>query len=182
MLHRIQQLGIDPRQPRQGLRIQPIVFLAALPDQSHLAGIGHDHFVPQLAQQTASRANASRFPAPPGCAAGRQKLPATLSRSYGLAVPVGSGRLHPARSTSCCDLPGRARWSVSVEKYSCSASSPRCYPSSLPVSFISCALSTSITWERTPHPVRRPAFSLENTFIMRCGVEVSLSARGFPAV
>ena len=27
------------------------------------------------------------------------------------------------------------------------------------VSFISCALSTSITWERTPHPVRRPAFS-----------------------
>jgi len=24
-------------------------------------------------------------------------------------------------------------------------------------------LSTSITWERTPHPVRRPAFSLENT-------------------
>src|SRR6201986_3855542 len=25
-----------------------------------------------------------------------------------------------------------------------------------------CALSTSITWERTPHPVRRPAFSLEN--------------------
>src|SRR5882757_7794677 len=22
-----------------------------------------------------------------------------------------------------------------------------------------CALSTSITWERTPHPVRRPAFS-----------------------
>jgi hypothetical protein len=21
-----------------------------------------------------------------------------------------------------------------------------------------CALSTSITWERTPHPVRRPAF------------------------
>src|SRR6476660_2678529 len=25
-----------------------------------------------------------------------------------------------------------------------------------------CALSTSITWERTSHPVRRPAFSLEN--------------------
>src|SRR4029453_7063775 len=25
-----------------------------------------------------------------------------------------------------------------------------------------CASSTSITWERTPHPVRRPAFSLEN--------------------
>jgi hypothetical protein len=33
MLHRIQQLGIDPGQPRQGLRIQAIVFFAALPDQ-----------------------------------------------------------------------------------------------------------------------------------------------------
>jgi len=53
MLHRIQQLGIDPGQPRQCLRIQPVVFLATLPDQSHLARIGHDHFVPQLAQQTA---------------------------------------------------------------------------------------------------------------------------------
>jgi hypothetical protein len=51
MLHRIQQLGIDPRQSRQGLRIQPIVFLAALPDQPHLAGIRYDHFVPQFAQQ-----------------------------------------------------------------------------------------------------------------------------------
>ena len=51
MLHRTQQLGIDPRQPRQRLRIQPIVFLAALPDQPHLARIRHDHFVPQLAEQ-----------------------------------------------------------------------------------------------------------------------------------
>ncbi|MFZ0953222.1 MAG: hypothetical protein WAN17_13210, partial [Candidatus Sulfotelmatobacter sp.] len=31
MLHRIQQLRIDPGQPRQRLRIQPIVFLPALP-------------------------------------------------------------------------------------------------------------------------------------------------------
>jgi hypothetical protein len=37
MLHRMQHLGIDPGQPRQGLRIQPIVFLPALPDQPHLA-------------------------------------------------------------------------------------------------------------------------------------------------
>jgi len=50
MLHRIQQLGINPRQSRQGLRIQAIIFLAALPDQPHLACIGHDHFVSQLAQ------------------------------------------------------------------------------------------------------------------------------------
>jgi hypothetical protein len=51
MLHRIQQLWIDPRQPRQRLRIQPIVFLAALSDQPHLARIGHDHFMSQLAEQ-----------------------------------------------------------------------------------------------------------------------------------
>ena len=51
MLHRMQQLGIDPRQTGQGLRIQAIVFFAALPNQLHLAGIGHDHLVPQLAQQ-----------------------------------------------------------------------------------------------------------------------------------
>ncbi len=51
MLHRIQQLRIDPGQPRQRLRIQPIVFLSALPDQPHLARIRHDHFMPQLAEQ-----------------------------------------------------------------------------------------------------------------------------------
>jgi hypothetical protein len=48
--HRTQQLRIDPRQPSQGLRIQTIVFLAALSDQSHLARMGHDHFMPKLAQ------------------------------------------------------------------------------------------------------------------------------------
>ena len=51
MLHRIRQLGINPGQPRQGLRIQPIVFLATLANQSHLARIGHDYFVSQIAQQ-----------------------------------------------------------------------------------------------------------------------------------
>ena len=29
----------------------------------------------------------------------------------------------------------------------------------LPGSFLVCALSTSITWGRTPHPARGPAFS-----------------------
>jgi len=37
---RIQQLGIDPGQARQRLRIQPIVLLTALPDQPYLARIG----------------------------------------------------------------------------------------------------------------------------------------------
>jgi hypothetical protein len=47
MFHRTQQLGIDPRHSRQCLRVQPIVFLAALSDQPHLARMRHDHFVPQ---------------------------------------------------------------------------------------------------------------------------------------
>ena len=50
MLHRIQQRGIDPGQPRQRLCIQPVIFLPAFPDQPHLARIGHDHFVPKLTQ------------------------------------------------------------------------------------------------------------------------------------
>ncbi len=43
---------IDPGQSRQGLRIQPIVFLADLSDQPRLTRIRHDHFMPQIAQQT----------------------------------------------------------------------------------------------------------------------------------
>ena len=41
-----QQLRIDPRQPRQRPRIQPIVLLPALPDQPHVARMRHDCFVP----------------------------------------------------------------------------------------------------------------------------------------
>jgi hypothetical protein len=53
MLPRRQQRGIDPGQPRQGLRIQPVVFLPALPDQAHVARMRHDHFVAQLTQHPA---------------------------------------------------------------------------------------------------------------------------------
>jgi hypothetical protein len=45
MSDRTQQLRIDPGQPRQRLRIQPIVFPAALADQPHPARIRHHHFV-----------------------------------------------------------------------------------------------------------------------------------------
>src|SRR4029077_8147585 len=95
------------------------------------------------------RANVSRFPLRSDCAASPRTLHATLSHLYGLAAPTVSALLHPARSTNCSDLPNPIRWSVSAEKYFCSASSLRCYPFSLPVSFISCASSASITWERT---------------------------------
>ncbi|MGA9813335.1 MAG: WG repeat-containing protein, partial [Terriglobales bacterium] len=38
MLHRTQQLRINPRQPSQGLRIQPIVLLSTLSDPPYVAG------------------------------------------------------------------------------------------------------------------------------------------------
>ena len=53
MSYRGQQLRIGPRQPRQGPRIQPIIFSPTLPDQAHVARMRHDHLVPQLAQQSA---------------------------------------------------------------------------------------------------------------------------------
>ena len=53
MLHRRQQLRIDPGQPRQRLGIQPIIFPPALSDQTHVARMRHDHFVAQFAEQSA---------------------------------------------------------------------------------------------------------------------------------
>ena len=81
-----------------------------------LSKLGHEVIV----------ANASQFPAPPDCTALRRRLPAALSRSSELAAPTVSGLLHPARSSSCCDLPNPIRWSVSAEKYSCFAWWLRC--------------------------------------------------------
>jgi hypothetical protein len=49
-----------------------------------------------------------------------RRLLAMLSLSSVLAAPTGSARLHPPRSTNCCDLPDPIRWSVSAAKYSCS--------------------------------------------------------------
>src|SRR5215475_11821783 len=82
-----------------------------------------------------------------------------LSHSCAHAAPVGSARFHPARSTCCCALRDPARSSVSVEKYSCSA-----VPAAVLTFFIAGLLYLLCfehvdTWERTPHPVRRPAFS-----------------------
>src|SRR5215469_13199792 len=103
-------------------------------------------------------ANASRSPARSGCAASPRKLPAMLSHSCGLAAPTVCGLFHPAHSTSCCDLPGPVRWSVSAEKFSCPALLLRCYSFSLPVSFDLCFQALQITWELTASR-RRPAFS-----------------------
>ena len=50
MPHRTEQAGIDSRQPCQRPGIEPIIFSATLADQSHVARMRHDHFVPQLGQ------------------------------------------------------------------------------------------------------------------------------------
>jgi len=48
MLHRTQQLRIDPRQPGQRSRIQPIVLLPALPDQTHMNAEKAEGLSPEL--------------------------------------------------------------------------------------------------------------------------------------
>jgi hypothetical protein len=53
MLHRRQQLRVDPRQPGQRPGIQAIIFSATFSDQAHAVRMRHNHFVPQLAQQPA---------------------------------------------------------------------------------------------------------------------------------
>jgi hypothetical protein len=57
----------------------------------------------------------------------------------------------------------------------CSETFLICFPAVMLIFFIAgllfiCASSTSITWERTPHPVRRPAFSshLITSVMSRC--------------
>lgn len=68
----------------------------------------------------------SRFPARSGCAASRQRLRAALSHSCPRAAPVVSGRIRPARNTSCCDLPDPIQRLTSVERFSCSVLPLRC--------------------------------------------------------
>ena len=128
-------------------------FLAALPDQSHLARIRHDHFMPQLAEQATDpgrmRPDLQRDPAARHLPA---RLRATLSHSCGRAAPVVSGRIRPARSTSCCDLPDPIERLTSAANIFLLA-----FAATVLIFFIAgllfiCALSTSITWERTSIP------------------------------
>ena len=78
-------------------------------------------------------------------AAGLARLARKMGPETSLPSPVAtrcSRCIWPARPpcrASCCDLPDPVRWSASVESNSCPAAQLRCQPSSLPVSFISCA-------------------------------------------
>src|SRR5580704_12162146 len=84
MPDRPQQLRIHSRQPRQGLRIQPIVLPAAAADQLYLPRIGHAHLVPKAAQHPAHpwpmRSNFNRHSAL--CQAAKSLLHPFLSRCH----------------------------------------------------------------------------------------------------
>ena len=50
MSHWSQQAGVDSGQTRQCSGVELIIFSATIPDQSHIARMRHDHFVPQPGQ------------------------------------------------------------------------------------------------------------------------------------
>ena len=80
---------------------------------------------------------------------GRRTLRLGLSQSFAPAAPAASGRLRPACSTNCCDLPDPIQMvSVCCEKFPAllRRSGANLFHCRSP--FI-CALSTSMTWERT---------------------------------
>jgi len=86
-------------------------------------------------------------------------LPATLSPWYALAVPVVSDPIPSSTQYQLLRSP-RSSPMVSV----CREIFLPCFATAVLTFFIAgllfiCASSTSITWERTRHPVRRPAFS-----------------------
>jgi hypothetical protein len=51
VLDRMQQLGIDPGQASQSLRIKLVVLVPAAVDQTDVPGIGRDRLVPELLHQ-----------------------------------------------------------------------------------------------------------------------------------
>ena len=143
MLHRTQQLRIDPGQPRQRPRIQPIVFLSALPNQTHVAGMRHDHFVPQLAQQPGSpRANASPSPTRCDSAACPRTPPAWLSELSPASVPAAP---RPASSSRQYQLDRSPRSNPIVSF--CSEKFLRCFVATVLTFFIA-GLLLSLRFER----------------------------------
>jgi len=145
MLHRTQQLGIDPRQPRQCVCIQPIVFLPALPDQMHLARMGHDHLCPNSPKRRLIQG---------GMCPGLQRHPAARHGTEDFAQRCRSRAdsllqlYRPTRSNRCDSPRSNPMVSFCCEKFLLC-----CFSVVLPF-FIAgllfiYALRTSITWERT---------------------------------
>ena len=89
-------------------------------------------------------------------------LLAGLWESWTLFVPSRCARFHPERSSSWNGRLNPIRSLASATRFSCSAFVAVVLTFFIAGLLFICALSTSITWERTASR-RRPAFSLENS-------------------
>ena len=149
MFHRTQQLGIDSCQPRQCLRIQPIVFLAALPDQPHLARMRHDDFVSQPAQQTADPGRMGPgFQRDPAARHGTEHFAQRFRiRAHALLQLDAAGFIQHAVPAVAVSQSGQR--SVSVREIFLLGFIATVLTFFIAGRLFICALSTSITWERT---------------------------------
>src|SRR5208282_1966388 len=147
------------RASRASVCIQPIVFLAALPDQPHLARIRHDHFMPQLAEQATDPGRMRPdFQCDPTA---RQPAEGFLqcfpTRAHSLFPLNLAGFIHHAVPTvAVSQIQSNGQFLLrNIPALRCCSGANLLHCRS---PFISCASSASITWERTASR-RRPAFS-----------------------
>jgi hypothetical protein len=160
MLDGAQQLGIDPGQPRQSLGVQAVILFPALSDQPHLARMRDDHLVSQIAQQSA---DPGRMRPRLQCDSAARHAAEHFSQGVRirahalLQLYLASFIQHAVPTVAIPQIQSDGQFQVaniSALSHYRGANLLHCRSPC----FI-CALSTSITWERTPHPVRRPAFS-----------------------
>ena len=156
MLHWTQQRGIDPR---QRLRIQAIVFFPALPINRTLRALATITSCPnslskRLIQGECVPISSATRP--------RGRPPNVACRAFTVVAILCSNTTAPLSSRTQYPLlrsPGsNPIVNLCCEKFLICLAATVLIFFSAGLLFI-CALSTSITWERTPHPVRRPAFS-----------------------
>jgi hypothetical protein len=101
-------MGIDPRQPGQRPRIEPIVFPATLSDQAHVARMNHDRFAPQLLSNRLPHGECT----PVSSAIRLRGIPPnTPCITFGVVESFSSRTtpLHPERSSSSLDRPDPSR-------------------------------------------------------------------------
>jgi hypothetical protein len=153
-----------------------VIFLSAFPDQSDIARVRHDYFMSDSVSIRLIHGECI-----PVSSAMRQRgIPPNTSRTaFGVVLSLCSRTIEPASSNTQYQLDRSPRSNPIVSF--CSKKFLLCFAATVLTFYIAgllfiCALSTSITWERTPHPVRRPAFSSHLISpIMPIGTVFSLS-------
>src|SRR5678815_4705234 len=149
MFHRRQQLRIDPGQPRQGLRIDPIILLSASPINRTLRAWATITSCPNWLNNRLTQgecipvSNAIRL---------RGTAPNTSFMAFGVVPSFCSRTIAPASSSTQHQLERSPRSSPIVSF--CSDIFLLCCVATVLIFFIAgllfiCASSTSITWERT---------------------------------